>query len=202
MDNHTLYYSNKNCSYDNLSNMTFDTFPIIGMNPSLAQEVINVQNQTTLMKLFYIEQFGTLPLLNFNSQPYENIVDIMKKKCAPLIPIKPSDLIINKLSSTTLKSLRTPINRNIKKVNYSKVKPINKPNDSFLIVFGKYICKVCYKKYSTRENLHLHHLNIHLRIKPYSSVYCKKKFSHRNGKIYHDKKNHLHILKFMILFIN
>lgn len=42
----------------------------------------------------------------------------------------------------------------------------------------------CMKVFKSRENLDLHILNIHLKIKPFSCEFCEKKFSHRNGMIY------------------
>ena len=39
----------------------------------------------------------------------------------------------------------------------------------------------CMKNFKSRENLDLHILNIHLKIKPFNCEYCVKKFSHRNG---------------------
>lgn len=40
----------------------------------------------------------------------------------------------------------------------------------------------CMKAFKSRENLDLHILNIHLKIKPFTCDFCEKKFSHRNGK--------------------
>lgn len=48
----------------------------------------------------------------------------------------------------------------------------------------------CHKEYKSRENLTLHVKNIHLNIKPYSCIYCFRGFSHRNGKIYHERRFH------------
>lgn len=48
----------------------------------------------------------------------------------------------------------------------------------------------CHKTYLSKENLKLHYLNIHLKEKPYQCSYCGLKFSHRNGKIYHERKVH------------
>lgn len=39
----------------------------------------------------------------------------------------------------------------------------------------------CMKAFKSRENLDLHILNIHLKMKPFVCDYCDKKFSHRNG---------------------
>jgi hypothetical protein len=39
----------------------------------------------------------------------------------------------------------------------------------------------CMKKFKSRENLDLHILNIHLKIKPFQCKFCERKFSHRNG---------------------
>jgi hypothetical protein len=48
----------------------------------------------------------------------------------------------------------------------------------------------CYKVYRSKENLSLHVKNKHLGIKPYDCKFCFKRFSHRNGKIYHERKMH------------
>ena len=39
----------------------------------------------------------------------------------------------------------------------------------------------CEKVYKSKENLILHHKNIHLKEKPYSCNFCESHFSHRNG---------------------
>jgi len=42
----------------------------------------------------------------------------------------------------------------------------------------------CMKTFKSRENLDLHILNIHLKIKPFKCKFCERKFSHRNGSKY------------------
>ncbi len=78
------------------------------------------------------------------------------------------------------------INNNINSFNYMKAKKRFKrvklrENE------GKYLfdCSVkgCGKKYTTKENLNLHISNVHLHVKPYNCSFCKKIFSHRNGKL-------------------
>jgi len=54
----------------------------------------------------------------------------------------------------------------------------------------------CDKKYKTKENLKLHILNIHLGLKPYECGYCSRRFSHRNGKTYHERKFHMNYLPY------
>ncbi len=54
----------------------------------------------------------------------------------------------------------------------------------------------CNKSYKIKENLELHVKNFHLKEKPFKCGFCFKKFSHRNGKLYHEKKKHLNILEF------
>jgi hypothetical protein len=55
-----------------------------------------------------------------------------------------------------------------------------------------FICPVdnCGKIYKSKENLVIHNKNIHLKIKPYKCKYCKSHFSHRNGKLYHERRFH------------
>ena len=48
----------------------------------------------------------------------------------------------------------------------------------------------CNKIYRSKENLNLHIQNIHQKLKPYQCSYCPMKFSHRNGRIYHERKIH------------
>jgi hypothetical protein len=56
----------------------------------------------------------------------------------------------------------------------------------------KFICEFdnCGKVYKSKENLSLHYKNKHLHMKPYVCKYCPQAFSHRNGKIYHERKSH------------
>ena len=49
----------------------------------------------------------------------------------------------------------------------------------------------CAKAYCSKENLKLHIKNVHLNEKPYPCYFCNLRFSHRNGRIYHQKKVHL-----------
>lgn len=55
----------------------------------------------------------------------------------------------------------------------------------------------CERTYRTLENLHLHILNFHKKIKPYHCSYCDASFSHRNGKIYHERKVHTLDLRYL-----
>jgi hypothetical protein len=48
----------------------------------------------------------------------------------------------------------------------------------------------CLKVYRSKENLTLHIKNIYFKIKPYSCSFCHRAFSHRNGKIYHERRLH------------
>ena len=56
----------------------------------------------------------------------------------------------------------------------------------------QYICEYdnCGKTYRSKENLNLHIQNIHQKLKPYQCSFCPMKFSHRNGRIYHERKVH------------
>lgn len=53
-----------------------------------------------------------------------------------------------------------------------------------------YKCINCSKAYKSKENLKLHKLNIHLNHKPFKCSQCTRRFSHRNGKLYHQKTFH------------
>jgi hypothetical protein len=48
----------------------------------------------------------------------------------------------------------------------------------------------CGKVYKSKENLVLHIKNIHMNIKPYKCKFCNNSFSHRNGKLYHERRFH------------
>ena len=54
----------------------------------------------------------------------------------------------------------------------------------------------CVKVYRSKENLTLHIKNFHLKIKPYSCSFCLRAFSHRNGKIYHERRTHKDMMSF------
>ncbi len=62
-------------------------------------------------------------------------------------------------------------------------------------VFYKCWYEGCDKRYKIKENLDLHNKNFHIKEKPFKCEYCQKNFSHRNGKLFHEKKKHLNILK-------
>ena len=55
---------------------------------------------------------------------------------------------------------------------------------------------ICGKKYNSKENQILHFRNIHLNKKSYECSYCKTKFSHRNGKKYHERIFHTFIFPY------
>jgi hypothetical protein len=48
----------------------------------------------------------------------------------------------------------------------------------------------CGKIYKSKENLVLHYKNIHLKTKPFKCSFCVCKFSHRNGKLCHERRFH------------
>jgi len=60
----------------------------------------------------------------------------------------------------------------------------------------------CNKSYKSKENLNLHIKNIHEKVKPYQCSYCELKFSHRNGKTYHERKFHNNYLPHVCTFDN
>lgn len=60
----------------------------------------------------------------------------------------------------------------------------------------KFICE-CGKIFKTDENRKLHYMNIHLHLKPYQCDYCNTKFTHRTGKIYHERIYHTFILPYI-----
>lgn len=60
----------------------------------------------------------------------------------------------------------------------------------------------CKKAYRSKENLNLHIKNFHFKEKPYQCSYCSARFSHRNGRIYHERKNHTSYLPYTCSFGN
>lgn len=80
----------------------------------------------------------------------------------------------------------------------TKEKPFNSENPNRSKKFRTYQCSYlnCCKAYKSKENLILHVINIHKKQKPYKCTHCDKKFSHRNGRIYHERKNHTIILPY------
>ena len=67
----------------------------------------------------------------------------------------------------------------------------------------KYKCTYpnCTKVYRSKENLKLHYQNIHNKIKPYQCSYCPLKFSHRNGRIYHERKVHTAFFPYKCIYV-
>ena len=62
----------------------------------------------------------------------------------------------------------------------------------------EFICEIdnCGKVYKSKENLNLHIQNVHENQKPYKCTYCNMRFSHRNGRIYHERKMHTFIMPY------
>ena len=67
-----------------------------------------------------------------------------------------------------------------------------------------YFCEYsnCGKSYRSKENLNLHIQNVHENTKPYQCSYCEMRFSHRNGRIYHERKNHTKHLPYQCTYDN
>lgn len=65
-----------------------------------------------------------------------------------------------------------------------------------------YVCEYenCGKTYRSKENLNLHIQIIHQKLKPYQCSFCPMKFSHRNGRIYHERKVHTQNLPYQCIF--
>lgn len=78
------------------------------------------------------------------------------------------------MNDETEKSFYSADNRNETKFIISKALSTKKAKS--------FTCTECKKVYKSKENLTLHHKNIHLKLKPYNCQYCIAVFSHRNGK--------------------
>ena len=77
-----------------------------------------------------------------------------------------------------------------------KLKEMQAKNKVTIINSKKYKCE-CGKIFCTEENQRLHYINIHLHEKPYSCNFCGEGFSHRNGKIYHERVFHTFIFPYI-----
>ena len=135
--------------------------------------------------------------LNFD---YEKILPLLFKQEEILknsieknnIIKKPQKFIITRLEKNQIKSLDNisiqTENSSNKENSFSKLKFNNKQIKLFKCICGKV--------FHTKENQILHFKNIHLHQKPYKCSYCDSKFSHRNGKTYHERIFHTFILPY------
>jgi hypothetical protein len=79
---------------------------------------------------------------------------------------------------------------NCKKSFRSKVRYEKHSQSHFCERRFKCDVQTCGKVYKSKENLTLHIKNKHLGVRPYQCKFCEHTFSHRNGKIYHERKFH------------
>ena len=142
--------------------------------------------------------------LLFNNLNYNNLKTLNEKKETP--------------NNYKYNNINVNINNNINNINildnidnqdYNSLK-------NFPIIEGKqfvriknngkkyYCCKFPYCNciYRSKENLVLHFRNKHLMEKPYHCKFCGACFSHRNGKTYHERKEHTKIFPHKCLFQN
>lgn len=80
-----------------------------------------------------------------------------------------------------------------KRINNKNKKKKKKSNKKKKTIFNCF----CGKNFNSKENYNLHYKNIHLNIKPYQCDFCKVSFSHRNGKIYHERIYHTFIFPYV-----
>lgn len=180
-----------NSLVDNLINPIFDakaSKKVVANNP-IFDKLIELSQQTNQIHSLYLELFSNDgPALNTsNITSNRNNDDQLKiynyLKCEQcdwkLLPQRN----IRKTSKKQTIKLKQSEKENL-------IKSKEKNDKENLIENKKYSCNLCDKLYKSKENLNLHHLNIHLNLKPYSCKMCTKRFSHRNGKIYHEKYIH------------
>ena len=94
---------------------------------------------------------------------------------------------VNKINS--MSNLKCDI-AECNKIFNSKIRLEKHISSHFYVKIFKCKYENCLKGYKSRENLILHVKNKHLNIKPYKCSICFNSFSHRNGKIYHERKFH------------
>ena len=81
-------------------------------------------------------------------------------------------------------------------IKNKKINNLNEINKVTVISPKAFKCE-CGKIFSTEENQRLHYINIHLHEKPYNCSFCGEGFSHRNGKIYHERMCHTFIFPYV-----
>ena len=125
--------------------------------------------------------FRTGTLLEYETESENEVISVKKEKIFKIFKVI-------KVNSNQL-NYKCNIGK-CKKIFSSKKRYDNHISTHFYEKVYKCEYDNCNKQYRSRENLTLHMKNKHLNIKPYKCSYCMNFFSHRNGKIYHEKKIH------------
>ena len=159
------------------------------VNNPIFDKLIELSHQTNQIHSLYLELFSDEPSLNLSNITNSNNNDDKLKifnylKCEQcdwkLVPQN------NQSSKKQTKIESKELSKKEKLINSrKKTEKENTTEDK-----KYYSCTLCEKLYKSKENLNLHHMNIHLNLKPYKCKICDKRFSHRNGKIYHEKNRH------------
>ena len=143
---------------------------------------------------------------SIDSKIYDEFMEREKNKfnlCDEIINYEPDDknitLCEKKINendikqideSTSIENLNEKKDDKIENINKRKKKKNKKKEKTIFQCF-------CGKQYNSKENYNLHYKNIHLQIKPYKCNFCEIYFSHRNGKIYHERKYHTFIFPYV-----
>ena len=215
-ENFNQLYQEKEKLYEFMNNNNIKSNQV-----SLTQ--LQIQN---LIYLFYYYNEATSSIINGNKQNdlYNNIPFINLENSSNIY-----NLNINNIKNNNEKKKEISYNNNINNISVNKMNITNNnlynyinnnqeiiSSKNFPIIEGKqyiiikhnskkiFCCKYpnCNCIYRSKENLVLHFRNKHLMEKPYHCKYCNACFSHRNGKTYHERKEHTKIFPHKCIFQN
>ena len=165
-----------------MSNFNINKIPILPLNNIEQTTMTQLQIQNLIYLYYFYNEFtssiinGSEIIKNINNNNIEN-----------------SFLNLNEKNILNSQKKKFPI------IEGREYIIINKNNKKKI-----FCCKYpnCNNIYRSKENLILHFKNKHLMEKPYHCNFCNASFSHRNGKIYHERKEHTKIFPHICFFQN
>ena len=135
--------------------------------------------------------------LNFD---YEKILPLLLKQEEILKNVNKKNNLLKKHQKFIITRLEKNQIKTLDNISIQTEISSNKENTFPKLKFNSRRIKlfkcICGKVFHTKENQILHFKNIHLHQKPYKCSYCDSKFSHRNGKTYHERIFHTFILPY------